>query len=58
MKQAVILAGGKGSRFSKIDEKPKQLSILNGKPIIIHIIDLFFKSDFNYFITKVVNLFL
>ena len=46
----LILCGGKGSRFSKIDEKPKQLSILNGKPIIIHIIDLFFKSDFNYFI--------
>ena len=46
----IILCGGRGSRFSKINQNPKQLSHLNGKPLIIHIIDHFFKSGFNYFI--------
>ena len=46
----IILCGGKGSRFSKINQNPKQLSLLNGKPLIIHIIDHFFKSGFNYFV--------
>ncbi len=46
----LILCGGKGSRFSKIYEDPKQLSILNGKPLIMHIIDHFYKAGFNDFI--------
>ena len=46
----IILCGGRGSRFSKISESPKQLSLLNKKPLIIHIIDHFFKFGLNYFI--------
>ena len=38
----VILCGGKGSRFSKLNEIPKQLSLLNGKPLLMHIIDHFY----------------
>ena len=46
----VILCGGKGSRFSKITKNPKQLSLLNKKPLIMHIIDHFFKFGLNDFI--------
>ena len=49
-KTAVILCGGKGSRFSQITENPKQLSLLNKKPLIMHIIDHFFKFGLNDFI--------
>ena len=46
----VILCGGKGSRFSKLSEMPKQLSLLNGKPLIMHIIDHFYNSGLNFII--------
>ena len=46
----VILCGGKGSRFSKLNEMPKQLSLLNGKPLIMHIIDHFYNSGLNFII--------
>lgn len=40
-KFAVIVAGGVGSRFE--DSVPKQFSLLNGKPVIIHTIEAFAK---------------
>lgn len=38
-KFAVIVAGGVGSRFG--DSVPKQFSLLNGKPVIMHTIEAF-----------------
>ena len=35
----VILVGGSGSRFSSINEPPKQLSKLNNDFILMHIIN-------------------
>ena len=46
----VILAGGMGSRFSSVNEPPKQLSKLNKDLIIIHIINNFKKFGFKHFI--------
>ena len=31
---AIILIGGRGSRFSKINEPPKQLTILNKRSLL------------------------
>ena len=46
----ILLIGGKGSRY--IDEKnyPKQLALVNNKPILIHMMNSYFKSGFNFFI--------
>ena len=38
---ALIVAGGKGTRFGSAH--PKQFMELNGKPIILHTIDAFFR---------------
>lgn len=46
----VILAGGMGSRFSSVNEPPKQLSKLNKDLIIMHIINNFKKFGFEHFI--------
>ena len=46
----IILAGGSGSRFSKLNEQPKQLSKLNNEYILIHIINNFKKYGLNHFI--------
>ena len=46
----VILLGGSGSRFSSINEIPKQLSKLNNDFILIHIINYFKKYGLNHFI--------
>ena len=35
---SIILVGGAGSRFSKIDEYPKQLAEINKEIIIIKVI--------------------
>ena len=46
----IILVGGLGSRFSSIDEYPKQLSKLNNEYILIHIIKNLKKYGMNHFI--------
>tara|TARA_B110000503_G_C7135499_1_gene408614 strand:+ start:509 stop:1261 length:753 start_codon:yes stop_codon:yes gene_type:complete len=46
----VILVGGIGSRFSAINEPPKQLSKLNKNLILINILNNFKKFGFNHFI--------
>jgi glucose-1-phosphate cytidylyltransferase len=47
---SIILVGGTGSRFSKIDEYPKQLSKINKEIIIIKIFKQLNKFGINYFI--------
>ncbi len=47
LKSAIILVGGKGSRFSDIKGPPKHLALIQGEPIIIKIINLFRKHDIN-----------
>ena len=47
---SVILVGGVGSRFSKIDEHPKQLAKINNEIIIIKIIKQLNKYGIKYFI--------
>ena len=47
---SIILVGGSGSRFSKIDESPKQLAKINKEIIIIKIIKQLKKFGINYFI--------
>tara|TARA_B100000579_G_scaffold53315_1_gene37313 strand:+ start:1377 stop:2141 length:765 start_codon:yes stop_codon:yes gene_type:complete len=47
---AIVLVGGTGSRFSSIEEPPKQLSKLNKDFILIHIIKHFKKYGINHFI--------
>lgn len=46
----IILVGGLGSRFSSIDEHPKQLSKINNEYILIHIIKNFKKYGINHFV--------
>ena len=46
----IILVGGSGSRFSKLNEEPKQLSKLNNDLILMHIIKNFKKYGLNHFI--------
>ncbi len=46
----IILIGGSGSRFSSINEQPKQLSKLNNEYILLHIINHFRKFGLNHFI--------
>ena len=47
---AIILVGGSGSRFSNINEPPKQLSKLNKDYILINIINNFKKFGLNHLI--------
>ena len=47
LKSAIILVGGKGSRFSDIKSLPKHLALIHGEPIIVKIINLFRKHDIN-----------
>ena len=44
IKEAIILIGGSGSRFSKINQPPKHLAKINGQHIIIHLIKLLKKN--------------
>jgi len=46
----IVLVGGVGSRFSSLEEPPKQLSKLNKDFILIHIIKNFKKYGINHFI--------
>tara|TARA_B110000003_G_C16575842_1_gene506114 strand:+ start:40 stop:789 length:750 start_codon:yes stop_codon:yes gene_type:complete len=47
---SIILVGGTGSRFSKIDESPKQLAKIDKEIILIKIIKQLKKFGINYFI--------
>ena len=47
MKSAILLVGGKGSRFSNISDPPKHLSKIKGKFILIHLFNLLKKNGFN-----------
>ena len=46
----ILLVGGSGSRFSSINEPPKQLSKLNNDYILMHIIKNLSKHGLNHFI--------
>tara|TARA_B110000003_G_C16609450_1_gene518825 strand:+ start:307 stop:1047 length:741 start_codon:yes stop_codon:yes gene_type:complete len=46
----IILLGGKGSRFSKIDQQPKQLVNLNKNNLLTSIFLYYKKYNLNYFI--------
>ena len=49
--QAIILAGGKGSRLGNITKKiPKPMVKINNKPILIHIINHYIKFGFKDFL--------
>lgn len=42
-KSVIIVAGGQGMRFDK--EKPKQFFYLQGRPLIMHTVEMFHKYD-------------
>ncbi|HEY5560454.1 MAG TPA: NTP transferase domain-containing protein [Clostridiaceae bacterium] len=47
----VILCGGKGSRLnSSLEDTPKPLTLVKGRPIIWHIMKLYLKYGYNEFI--------
>jgi glucose-1-phosphate cytidylyltransferase len=46
----ILLVGGSGSRFSSVNEAPKQLSKLNNDLILMHIIKNFKKYGLNHYI--------
>lgn len=49
--KVVILCGGKGSRIRSVtDDTPKPLVIVNGKPIIWHIMKIYSSFGFNEFV--------
>ena len=51
MTTAMILAGGKGTRFSEMTHSiPKPMIEANGKPLLIHIINQYLKYDIKNFI--------
>ena len=47
---AIVLVGGKGTRFSRENDPPKHLTKLNKNLIIINIINFLKKSGFQHFI--------
>jgi 2-C-methyl-D-erythritol 4-phosphate cytidylyltransferase len=50
---AIIVGGGSGSRM--LSEVPKQFMLLRGRPVLMHTIEAFFKSDYNPEIIVVLN---
>ena len=46
----ILLVGGSGSRFSSLNEPPKQLSKLNKDYILMHIIKYLNRYGLNHFI--------
>ena len=46
----ILLVGGSGSRFSSLNEPPKQLSKLNNDYILMHIIKYLNRYGLNHFI--------
>ena len=51
--KVVILAGGFGTRIADHSNLPKPMILINGKPIIAHILDIYIKQGFNEFIIAV-----
>ena len=48
IQSALILAGGKGTRFSEYTKTiPKPMILANGKPLLDHIINIFVNKDIN-----------
>ena len=48
--KCVILAGGKGSRISEFTKKiPKPMIKIKGKPMLLHIINIYLSQNFNQF---------
>ena len=46
--KVIILAGGKGTRISEYTNQiPKPMIHIGGKPILLHIIELFESYNFN-----------
>jgi 2-C-methyl-D-erythritol 4-phosphate cytidylyltransferase len=50
---AIIVGGGSGSRM--LSEVPKQFMLLRGRPVLMHTIEAFDKSDYNPKIIVVLN---
>jgi 2-C-methyl-D-erythritol 4-phosphate cytidylyltransferase len=50
---AIIVGGGSGSRM--LSEVPKQFMLLRGRPVLMHTIEAFYKSDYNPEIIVVLN---
>ena len=51
IKTAMILAGGKGTRFKEKTQKlPKPMIEANGKPLLIYIMEHYLKYGINNFI--------
>ena len=50
---AIIVGGGSGSRM--LSEVPKQFMLLRGRPVLMHTIEAFNKSDYNPEIIVVLN---
>ncbi len=49
--KVILLAGGYGTRISEeTSDKPKPMVLVNGKPILEHVIDIFHAQGFNDFI--------
>lgn len=47
----VILAGGLGTRISEeTEDKPKPMVLINKKPLIWHLMNIFAKQNYNEFI--------
>jgi 2-C-methyl-D-erythritol 4-phosphate cytidylyltransferase len=50
---AIIVGGGSGSRM--LSDVPKQFMLLRGRPVLMHTIEAFHKSDYNPEIIVVLN---
>jgi glucose-1-phosphate cytidylyltransferase len=49
--KAILLAGGYGTRISEeTADKPKPMVLVNGRPILEHVIDIFLKQGVNDFV--------
>lgn len=49
--KVILLAGGYGTRISEeTSDKPKPMVLINGKPILEHVIDIFRAQGFNDFV--------
>tara|TARA_B100000959_G_C14971603_1_gene619946 strand:- start:1898 stop:2647 length:750 start_codon:yes stop_codon:yes gene_type:complete len=46
----ILLVGGKGSRYLDENNHPKQLAVINKKPILIHMMSLYYKNGFNFIV--------
>ena len=49
--KTIILAGGLGTRISEeTADKPKPMIMLNGRPMLWHVMNIFAKQGFNEFV--------